>query len=180
MGSGAPMGNFIAAPFKMMAMDAELSDTVDALDKEATQQDQNAKNALEAGRYQAGRQQTEATQIFGTMAADVAASNTTQDSGSVLDVLRMSRTNAELDRLNIIRNSELDAQGFKNAAAANRARIQSEFRSNKYRKTAMFFEAVGGAAGSAQGGGSPQPTASPRGGGYGSAGGSYRDYSNYG
>ncbi len=91
-----------------------------ALEAEAEAAEQNAFMAREEGRINSERQQAEAQQVFGSMKAGYAASGVTSDSGSVLEVLRQSYTNAESDRLNILYGAEMEAVNYENRAQAAR------------------------------------------------------------
>lgn len=75
--------------------------------READIMDQNAAIAAAAGRYNMMRQQNEAYKVIGAVKSDYAASGISLDSGSVLDVIRESHINAELDRQNIKYGADL-------------------------------------------------------------------------
>jgi hypothetical protein len=91
----------------------------DALEREARQQEKNARNAQIAKEYNINRQQKIAAQKFGDIRASYGASGVTE-SGSVLDVLRQSHTSAELDRLNILFGADMESESFNNRAAGAR------------------------------------------------------------
>ena len=82
------------------------------LEDEAINATRNAKMAREAGRFNAERQQLESNQIIGRAVTDFGASGIEMDSGNVLEVLRQSAINSELDRQTILRGSELEARQY--------------------------------------------------------------------
>ena len=149
----------------------EADDKSRQMKDEAFALEQNAKIALEAGAYNAERLMVNAGKQIGAMQSDYAASGITSDSGSVLDVLRESHANAELDRMNILYGAEmksLDLMGQASAArrAGKRAKQMGNFNA--------FASLFGGAAKSASydsSGTSSSSSASD----YGSAGGSGLD-----
>lgn len=179
MASGIP---FIGGMAQAAEIGAESEETRAALKRERAAMLKNAEISREAGAYNAARQQDEAYQVFGTQQADASASGTELTSGSILDLLRQSHTNAEMDRLNILHSAEMEAFNFENKAAGISSEIESIKRMTKHRQlSAILSGASAGAARlPARSGGDPTPTHKPNnygatnGGGYGSAGGSSR------
>lgn len=139
MSAGIPL---IGGAFSAGAIDDETSATAEALLRDQHLQEKNAEIAREAGQYNAARQQDSANMSYGATSADVAASGITQDSGSVLDILRQSHQNAELDRLNILHGAELQAIDASNRAESLSKQRESVFSSNNNRKTAALFGAA--------------------------------------
>lgn len=90
------------------------------LEQEAATAEKNAVLARQAGEFNAYRQGIIAKQKIGGMEADYGASGVTSDSGSVLDVLRQSHINAELDRQSILYGAEIEASDSTNRAAMAR------------------------------------------------------------
>ncbi len=81
-----------------------------SLENEANIAEMNARQAREVGQYNARRQELETNQRIGAIEADVGASGISSDSGNVLDILRQTAVNSELDRQNILRGAELSAR----------------------------------------------------------------------
>lgn len=125
-------------------------------------QRKNAARAQIAGDYQASRQQAVAGQKIGTAQADYAASGVTSNSGSVLDVLRQSHTNAELDRQNIIYGAAMKTYDFNQKAQTEDAAGDKAITDAKYSAFSEIFG--GGMRGAAQSSGGGE-------GGYSSGGG---------
>lgn len=94
-------------------------DQAAALEDAARLQLINAGQARAAGAFDAQRQQVVAQQRIGSMEAGYGASGV-KGTGSVMDVIGMSRGFAELDRLNILHGAELRAINFENEASFNR------------------------------------------------------------
>lgn len=136
----------VSAPFQMHAMDQEYDATTQAYEDDINIQEGNARTAEEAGRYNAGRQQDEANKMEGQTRADVGAAGITQDSGSVLDILRQAHTNAELDRLNIIHGADLKASDARNRAHSLDRQMHSMQDLIDTKKWATFFGAGAQAA----------------------------------
>lgn len=88
------------------------------LQAEADAAKKNAQLTRAAGRLNAAFHQRNSEQAFGAMHANLGASGVSADSGSFLNVLSQSHTNAELDRLNILFQSELEASALENRAEA--------------------------------------------------------------
>lgn len=124
-----------------------------ALLEEARVQRKNALIAREVGAYNASRQQTASTQQLGTVVADYASSGISLDSGSVLDVLRQSTVNAELDRQSIIHGAEIDAVNSLNRAAAATSGARNAIKAGKQNAFNSLFQS-GLQAASFTGGGS--------------------------
>lgn len=136
---------------QVASIEAETSATTKALWKEADAQRKNAEIAREAGQFNASRQQEDANQYFGTISADVGASGTTQDSGNILDILRQSHANAELDRLTILHGAELEAISSTNRAAGLMAEAESNKKIAGYRQLSAFLGGAAGAVSQRQG-----------------------------
>ncbi len=136
----------ISAPFQMHAIDQETDATTQAYENDISIQQRNAVVARQAGAYNASRQQAEAEKSFGQTSADAAASGITQDSGSVMDVLRQSHVNAELDRLNILHGADLQAKNAENRAGALTRQMHSMQDLGETKKWATFFGAGSQAA----------------------------------
>lgn len=129
----------IGGMFSAAAIDDETTATAEALLREQRALEKNAEIAREAGQFNAARQQDESNLVFGTMRADVGASGTEANSGSVLELLRQSHANAELDRQVILHEAELQAIDYENQARGTAANIQSVFRMGESRKLAALL-----------------------------------------
>lgn len=140
MGAGAPV---IGGLLTGAATDEESAATAAALRADAATQRKNAEIARETGAFNAAAQQREVVQFRGGQSADVAASGTTQDSGNVLDILRQTNTNAELDRLNILHGAELEAIGAENQSSAMLREAKSAERIGELKKYAAYAGAAG-------------------------------------
>lgn len=117
------------------------------LEDEAATQERNATISRQAAKYNSDRQQMGAEQKIGGVKADYAASGITSDSGSVLDILRESHVNAELDRLNIMHGGEIRAINAENRASNAREgarNIRSASTMNAF--SAIFSGAARGAS----------------------------------
>lgn len=110
----------ILGAFSAYGQQAQGQSTYDALNTQANLQEQNAEEALAQGQAQATRQQLTADKKIGTSVAAYAASGVQSNSGSVLEVLRNSAQNSELDRLNILHGADLKAINYRNQAALDR------------------------------------------------------------
>lgn len=139
MGASAPV---IGGGVQAYAMGREAQAQTEALSQEASQQRENAKIALENGRFNANKQQLQSEQIFGSMKADRGASGISSDSGSPLEVLRQSYTNAEMDRLTIVYNSEIQSANARSRASALDRQASAINESLPYRQaSALLFGA---------------------------------------
>jgi hypothetical protein len=122
-----------------------------ALEASAEVQRQNAREAMEAAQFNAARQGMVADQKIGQSTAAYGAAGVTSDSGSVMDVLRSSHANAELDRLNILHGGQIKAINYLNQASMDEMGATSA-------KTAGYLNALSdvtggaGTAGSGSGG----------------------------
>lgn len=127
-----------ALGFGMQAIGSmnQTQDQIWQLGEEAQVSEMNAKMAREAGAYNAMRQELETNQVLGRMTADYGASGISLESGNVLDSLRQSAINAEMDRQSILRGSELQAR--QQEYRASMARI-----GQKNAKTAGLFNLLG-------------------------------------
>ena len=137
-----------AAMLENQLIKDEAKAEVGALRKEAQLQAKNAELIREAGAFNANRQQLEAQRVFGGIKADIAASGITQESGSALEILRQSYSNAELDRLTILYESELDAIGALNRSQTLGAQAESIKKTTPLRQATTFVRYAGFAAGS--------------------------------
>lgn len=182
MGASAPIiGGLMSAGGALAEGEGKAAD----LDREAEIQTKNAALARAAAETNAKHQQMISGQKIGSIQADYAASGVTSDSGSVMDILRQSHVNAEMDRLNIIHGGEVRAINAENRANSARAGA----RNARSAGTMNAFSAIfgGGAKAMQYSGGSSNSNndyndySSTSGGGYGSAGGggSSGDFSNY-
>lgn len=88
----------------------QTQDQIWQLGQEAELAGINAQMARDAGRYNAMRQELETNQIVGSQTAGFGASGISLESGNVLDALRQTAVNAELDRQSILRGAELEAR----------------------------------------------------------------------
>ncbi len=173
-------GNAMTSVGDLSQADAESN----SLQKQADIQIKNAAAARAAGKYNADRQQYVATQKIGNIEADYATSGITSDSGSVLDILRQSHTNAELDRQNIMYGADVRAVNYENSANALRSRSQNIQRT-KYQNSFMALFGAGAKYAQESGGGSSGgqdvslSSGSSDSSGYGSAGESYNDGGSY-
>lgn len=86
--------------------------------------EQNAGIALEQGRVAQDAQQRQSRRQIGSMVAAYGASGVQVDSGSPLDVLADSAMMAELDRLTIGYNAELEARNYRTQAQLQRMSAQ--------------------------------------------------------
>lgn len=114
----------------------QTQDQIWQLGQEAELSTLNAQMARSAGKYNAMRQELEANQAIGSQKTRLGASGISLDSGNVLDSLRQSAINAELDRQAIIRGSELEARQYEYKGTM--ARI-----GQKNAKTAGVFDLLG-------------------------------------
>lgn len=126
----------------------------------ATTEDRNAVIARARGQYDAQRQNIMAGQKIGESIAGYGASGIKQDSGSVLEVLRNSHINAEMDRLNILHGAELNAINSENKAAAARYGAKRIDQTKYFKAFSSFFGASSGSL-SRMGSGS-NPTNTPQ------------------
>lgn len=101
-----------ALGFGMQAIGSmnQTQDQIWQLGQEAELAGINAQMARDAGRYNAMRQELETNQIVGSQTANFGASGIDLESGNVLDALRQTAVNAELDRQSILRGAELEAR----------------------------------------------------------------------
>ncbi len=160
---------------------SEAQDKADSLDQEAQIQDKNAAMARQAGKDNAQRQQIVATQKIGGIQADYASSGITSDSGSVLDILRQSHTNAEMDRLEILHGANIKAVNAENRASAARFGASRTRSAGNFNAFSALFGGVA-KAGMNYGGGSDSSNndySMDSSSGGSSTGDSYSSYSNY-
>ncbi len=122
MAGGAAVGGGLLGGIG--AMQSARADAA-ALEEDAQTQMENAVIARKAGVYDSERLQVATGRKIGEMQAGYAASGIEADSGSVLDTLAFSHTNAEMDRLNILYGSELKARGFERQAASDKSRASA-------------------------------------------------------
>ncbi len=118
MGAGGASVPIIGGMFQAFGALEEAQERAWALEDEAKVARKNAKLTREAGKFNSEKQWREAEKAFGATKADYAASGISQDSGSVLEVLRASYASAEMDRLNILYGSEMQAQDLDQKASA--------------------------------------------------------------
>lgn len=165
------MGGVMQGAGAIMQADEESS----GLLQEAEAADRNASIAVAAGKYNVMRQQQEAYKVIGSVKSDYAASGITADSGSVLDVIRESHINAELDRQNIKYGADLKALELRSRATALRQKASNVKQMGYFSAFSSLFGAgaksaavqpTPGSGGSTSGFSGTNP-------GYGSAGGSY-------
>lgn len=97
------------------------NDTASALNRQAELQRRNAAGAIAAAKQNAYRQGLSSAKMLGGADAGYAAAGVSHDSGSVLDVIAASASNAELDRQNILYGGEIRAVNFQNQAAIDEA-----------------------------------------------------------
>lgn len=86
--------------------------------------DRNAGLARQRGVFEQGQLKRSASQILGAMRANIGASGVRLE-GSPLDVLDNSTAQAQMDQVMVKYNSELQAMGFEQEAAANRTRAKT-------------------------------------------------------
>lgn len=125
--------------FNAQAIKEQDEQVAQALWRDKELMEKNAEIAREAGAYNAARQQDSAFKAFGATRADYAASGVTQDSGSVVDILRESYANAELDRLNIIHGAEMDALDYENKASGLHEQVDAVRRTSGKRQLAALL-----------------------------------------
>lgn len=118
-----------------------------SLDQDAKLYEFNAMMARDAGRYNAQRQQMESNQIMGRAITDYGASGVSSESGSVLEVLRQSAINSELDRQSILRGSELQARQYDYNAQAARFGAKNTRRQAPFKAFASMFGGLSSAFG---------------------------------
>lgn len=169
--SGVPI---IGGMLNAYGAEAEAEDKSSALSAEARTQEKNAEIAREAGRYNAAKQQIAAGKKFGEMQAGYAASGVAQDSGSILDVLRESHVNAELDRQNILYGAEMK---YNNAKARAQAASNAAFSTERAGHLNAFSALIGGAGKAYSPGNGKRSGVETS--DYGSAGNDNQDFSNY-
>ena len=119
MGAAGPLavaGGLLGAYGAIKEGDAK----ADALEEEARASEENAIISRQAGIYDAQKQSLIAKKTIGAMKADYAASGVSSDSFDALEVLRESHTNAELDRQNIVYQSEMKAKNYSRRSKAAR------------------------------------------------------------
>ncbi len=87
------------------------------LDRAAKIERQNALLDIETGQANAELSSISSNKRIGAISASYGASGVAADSGSVLNVLAASTSNAELDRQNIIHGAKVRAVNYENAAA---------------------------------------------------------------
>lgn len=140
------------------------------LDQQAGMQRENARMAREKGASDADRQQIIAGHKIGAMHAGYGASGVSSQSGSVLDVLRMSAANAERDRLTILHGSNLRALNFENQAVMDEFGAKAALQAGYFNALTAVTGAGAGAYGKSPG--SPNKTdANPEGDGEATADG---------
>lgn len=91
-----------------------------AMRDDARNRDNSARAILEAGRNNAARHERAYLPIEGAIRTNYAASGVKLDSVNVLDILRQSHFESEMDRQNIIYGSQIDAYNLR--AGANLVR----------------------------------------------------------
>jgi hypothetical protein len=123
-----------------------------AAEQDAAMALKNAKMAREAGAYNAERQQLEANQIMGRAVTDYGAAGIEMDSANVLDVLKQSAINSEMDRQMILRGSELQARQFEYEAQAIRMGAENAKKAGDLKMLAGLFSMGGDMAGNFGGG----------------------------
>lgn len=111
-----PLGSIFSAGGDLM----EADDKSKAYQNQADDYSKNAAYTRAAGQYNVMRLNIAAGRKFGAISSDYAASGVSADSGSALDVLAASHTNAEYDRLNILHQSEMRAQVMDERATYDR------------------------------------------------------------
>lgn len=127
-----------------------------ALDKQADLQRENARIAREKGDYDANRQEIIAGHKIGAATAGFGASGVSSQSGSVMDVLRMSAANAERDRLNIIHGANVRAVNFENQAILDEHGAKSALQAGYFNALTSVLTGAGQAYGHGSGGGKKQ------------------------
>lgn len=120
-----------------------------SLDAQSQVAQQNASLAIASGEANARRQQMLGNQKIGSEKAGYGASGIDSTQGSALDVIQSSAMNSELDRLNILHGSQVQAINYE-----NQSKIDSTQASGA--RTASYLGAAaslaGGAAGAMKGG----------------------------
>lgn len=91
-----------------------------SLNKQADNLQQQAQEAEAKGQYDAMRNQMISASRIGSSQAAYGAGGVSANSGSVLDVIQASHTNAELDRLNILHGADIRAINYQNQANMDR------------------------------------------------------------
>lgn len=99
--------------------------TANSLNAQADLQMQNAQEAESQGKYDAMKSSLVAGQKIGAITAGYGASGVSSNSGSALEVLRASASNAELDRLNILHGADVKAVNYENQASLDRLSASS-------------------------------------------------------
>lgn len=127
--------------------------TAQTLQAQAVLNQGNAQEAVNAGQYNATRETLLANQKMGAEIAGYGASGVDVNSGSAAAVLAASATNAELDRLNIIHQSEVKAINYNNQASLDQYGAESAIQGSKWEAIGDLFSSLTKAASAAGGGG---------------------------
>lgn len=136
MSNPAPL---IGGFFQGMGALMEADDRAWALRDEGDALNRSAKIARAAGKFNAERQQVVAGKQLEEMKVGYATSGVSLDSGSVLDVLRESASNAEMDRMNILYSTELQAKNMEEGAAAAYDAAKKEKKKGNFQAFAAIF-----------------------------------------
>lgn len=153
---------------------AQSWDEKNQLEDLAATEEKNAVIARARGKYDAQKQDIMAGQRIGESIAGYGASGIKQDSGSVLEVLRASHINAEMDRLNILHGAELNAINAENKASAAKFGAKRIDQTKYFKAFSSFFGASSNSLANMSSGPSNKPQMRDVGSGgyYGSAGNS--------
>jgi len=136
---------FIGGIFKAGGALSQAQDRAWVLEDEAISAEKNAGLARQEGAYNLERHRIVSAKTMGGISADYGASGITADSGSVLDVLRESHTNSEMDRQNILFGAETKARNYEDHARAARQGAKNAKKMGQFNAFAALF--MGGAEG---------------------------------
>lgn len=128
------------ADFKIAGDLIQGNTTANSLNAQAEMMDRNADAAIQAGEVNAQKQMITAQAKMGQTIAGYGASGVTSTSGTLLEVLKASSQNANLDVMNIKHGAEVRAANYRHQAALNRFGAKTAL-------TGSYFKAMGDAFG---------------------------------
>ena len=131
-------GAVISAAGAMSAAKAQAA----AANYNAQQSTTNAQTALDQARANVDSHQRQASQVQGSLIANVGASGVTME-GSPSDVLRMSVANASLDEQNMLYAARVKATGYYNDAALNRFSGKTAIQQGYYNAASSLLTGAG-------------------------------------
>ncbi len=139
-----------------------------ALDRAADIERNNAALDIETGKANAELSSINSNKRIGAISAGYGASGVAADSGSVLDVLAASTSNAELDRQNIMHGAKVRAVNYENQAAMDEVGAKSALQGSYMNAFSSLLMGGSKAFGQSSGvsPGNYQPTVGSEAGGY--------------